>query len=186
MNAQPLQGELRFDGAIYGCSYSEALALNGGVSLRTRGGPARAYLNQRNSANHRGIAWEITFPEWMKFWTGKLHLRGVTSDKLCMARKGDVGPYSLSNVYLSTVAGNCSENWGKSLRNKRPANPSPPPNLLGTGKGWSYQERSSKVRPYVVLCASKYVGRFATQAEAEAAYRAACEVRKLQGAGHVV
>ena len=60
------------------------------------------FWSQRRSAKARGIEWYFTFEEWLHLWekSGKLHLRGRTKGKYCMARKGDIGPYSIDNVEI--------------------------------------------------------------------------------------
>jgi|GEM_PF-1884428 len=69
----------------------------------------RAYQQQRSTAGLRGIAWDITFDEWWGIWQPYWHLRGRGKNGLCMARHGDAGPYSPSNVYLTTNLGNMKD-----------------------------------------------------------------------------
>jgi hypothetical protein len=67
------------------------------------------YRSQRVGAKRRGIGWEITFEEWWRWWQidGRWEARGAHhADALVMARFGDVGPYALSNIYCTTLAGN--------------------------------------------------------------------------------
>ena len=62
-----------------------------------------AFRAQRNSAiRERGIAWEMTFEEWLDVWTksGKLALRGKGRGKYVMSRPNDVGPYKVGNVRI--------------------------------------------------------------------------------------
>lgn len=47
---------------------------------------------------------------------------------------------------------------------------------LGTGRGWTFLKGAK--RPYQVTCGKQRVGAYATQHEAEQAYKAACEKRK--------
>ena len=63
--------------------------------------PFRAYIAQRRNARVRGIAWEFTFATWWDVWvtSGKWELRGRWTGYE-MARYGDVGPYSPSNIYI--------------------------------------------------------------------------------------
>lgn len=61
-------------------------------------------------AKARGIAWELTYEQWNNWWL----MHGVdrevalpnTKDALCMCRIGDVGPYSLDNIYCATRSQN--------------------------------------------------------------------------------
>ena len=69
------------------------------------------YRNQRKRAFARGIGWEITLLEWMDVWirSGKLEHRGIGVDKYVMARRGDIGPYRLDNIYIITSSDNIKE-----------------------------------------------------------------------------
>ena len=62
------------------------------------------YNSQRHAAIRRGISWELTFEDWLKWWkdTGHYHNRGRKGEEYCMCRNGDEGPYSLSNIYCAT------------------------------------------------------------------------------------
>ena len=97
----------------YGCSNEEARRLNGGAPLNTAGFPASHYRLAWRQAAMRGIAWEFTFPEWMRVWqeSGKFHLRGRGADGYCMARHGDIGPYRADNVSFITVRQNSKDRW---------------------------------------------------------------------------
>jgi len=74
------------------------------------------YLNKRlESIKKRNIEFNITFEEWY-IW---FFIRGVdknlpslgikNKDTLCMCRKGDVGPYSLDNIYIATLSQNSKD-----------------------------------------------------------------------------
>lgn len=65
----------------------------------------RAYNQQReNAIYHRQIEWRLTFDQWRKIWdeSGRWSERGRGADKFCMCRIGDVGPYAIGNVFIST------------------------------------------------------------------------------------
>jgi hypothetical protein len=53
----------------------------------------------------------MTFEEWLQVWTnsGKLHLRGKGSGKFCMARKDDLGDYTVGNVEIKSCEQNSRE-----------------------------------------------------------------------------
>jgi hypothetical protein len=63
---------------------------------------------QRTHANIRNIDWNLTFEEWYSWWiaTGKYHLRGCRKGQYVMARYNDSGPYSLDNIFCSSVEQN--------------------------------------------------------------------------------
>ena len=152
---------------LYGCSEAEAVALNGGRPTRTPRSPASRYQNQRIAASRRGIAWEITFPEWMRIWkeSGRWEERGVGVGRYCMARHGDEGPYSPSNVSIQL----CTENSRDGIAKARPAILANPALKAGRGRGWTYRPQAAK--PFQVVACHKYIGSYLTQGEAEAAYR---------------
>jgi hypothetical protein len=66
------------------------------------------FLKQRRGAKYRGIAWELTFTEWLEWWGDDIKLRGKMKSSLCMCRHGDVGAYNLENIYKGTVSDNVS------------------------------------------------------------------------------
>lgn len=158
---------------LYGCDLSEALATNDGLPLRTPGSMAAAYDKQRHNAARRGVEWLISFPQWAAIWkhSGKWDQRGKSASSFCMARHGDMGPYSPTNVSIQPVTKNNGDaraiaalvnDYSAIAKSKK-----------GSGRGWTFVGHKSSRRPYQVCVSSRYVGSFATQAEAEAAYAAA-------------
>jgi len=145
--------------AALGCDHATAVTLNGDVCFYRPGSLTLAFIRQRQNARNRGIGWSLTFPEWFSIWEKSGHLaeRGVGRDKFCMARKGDVGPYAAENVYITTIAENGRDYQMKRNRGVR---------------GWRYRPENTR-KPYVVHMSKKYIGSFATEAEANAAYLAA-------------
>jgi hypothetical protein len=69
----------------------------------------KAYIQQKGDAKKRGIEFKITFEEWSNWWGKDFQNRGVGSNKLVMARFGDVGPYELSNIKKITFGDNSRE-----------------------------------------------------------------------------
>lgn len=67
-----------------------------------------AYDNQRRGAAKRGIAWSMSFAEWLAIWeaSGHFHERGRNVGEYVMARFGDTGPYARWNVSIVTVSRN--------------------------------------------------------------------------------
>lgn len=126
----------------------------------------RAFTKQRATAKLRGIAWELSFTQWLEFWGDKLSLRGRSPDSLVMARLGDEGPYREGNIEMISMRKNCGDARRNSHR--RGIKPS----RLGKGKGWTFVARAPE-RPYQVTVAKQYVGSFATEDEANEAYMAA-------------
>lgn len=63
---------------------------------------------QKANAKRRGIPWELTFEEWWDIWqqSGQWPNRGQDSSQFCMARKHDLGPYSVDNVKIITMKAN--------------------------------------------------------------------------------
>jgi hypothetical protein len=75
------------------------------------------YTQQLCQARKRKIDWLFTFESWWKMWeeSGKWKERGRKAGQYCMARKGDIGPYSVDNVEIVTIEKNSSDgNKGKS------------------------------------------------------------------------
>jgi hypothetical protein len=104
--------------ARLGCSYAEATALNEGLPLWKRPSLARAYCVQQVNANHRGVGWEITFPQWIKVWRDSGHLaERRRGNGYVMARHGDTGPYHVNNVYIALSVQNIRD--GAAFRRAR-------------------------------------------------------------------
>ena len=136
--------------------------------------PREKYAKQKAAARERGIPWLFTFETWLDVWSrsGKLELRGVGRGRYVMARFGDVGPYSPTNVEIVTHEQNAKDSRSNhpesSLTLSRRA--------IGKGKGWTLRKNGR----YDVSCAKRYVGTFRTQEEAEVAYQKAIELRLMQ------
>lgn len=74
----------------------------------------RAYKTQSYGAKKRGIAFLLTFDEWLTIWqdSGHIHERGQGRGLYCMSRPGDAGPYAVGNVKIVEHGENISE-WCK-------------------------------------------------------------------------
>lgn len=69
----------------------------------------KKYGTQKHHAvKVRKIEWNLTFEEWFEWWGDDIHRRGKGKDDLVMARFGDVGPYSLDNIYKATFGENAA------------------------------------------------------------------------------
>lgn len=66
--------------------------------------PYGRYRQHRRDALGRGIKFKLTFEQWCRIWeqSGKWALRGRKRGQYVMARFGDRGPYSVSNVHIIT------------------------------------------------------------------------------------
>lgn len=96
---------------IYGCSFKLALELNEGAKFATGGSRARCFVQQRRTALHRGIQWEMTFPEWVRLWDESGHWSERCRGGYCMARIGDTGPYKAGNVAIITFSQNSKDGY---------------------------------------------------------------------------
>jgi len=94
----------------HGCSYAVARHLNGGQDLRAKGTPAQRFWTQKhNAVSVRHIEWRLTFPEWMAIWLASGHFHERGRGGYVMARYGDIGPYSVTNVKIITHSQNSVE-----------------------------------------------------------------------------
>ncbi len=139
--------------------------------------PLRAAWNrQKQAAKARGIAWLMPFEEWIDVWvsSGMLSHRGRGVDKYVMARYGDIGPYSKTNVEIILHQKNSSDartNHPKTTAELQLAN-------IGKGRGWTKRGNS-----FQVFVAKKYVGCFRSQDVAEKAYAEASKQMICRCAG---
>lgn len=105
--------------ANYGCTYAELLEANEGMALTANGSFAERFTRQKINAGIRGVAWEITLPEWKEVWvsSGRWGERGKTG--YVMGRDNDSGPYAVGNVHICTSSENVKE--GYSFRRSKSA-----------------------------------------------------------------
>ncbi len=76
------------------------------------------YACHKFGAKRRGISFEFSFEEWLKWWKDNLGknwmaLRGNRSDQYHMARYGGKGPYRADNVKCITALENRKEGGQK-------------------------------------------------------------------------
>jgi hypothetical protein len=86
-----------------------------------RGNPRRQWLQQRANARTRGIAFTLSFEDWLEWWrsTGKMVERGRHCAEYVMARKADQGAYELGNIECITARRNCVEGNQRRVRRKK-------------------------------------------------------------------
>jgi len=65
-----------------------------------------AWLGQRHTSKQRGVAFELTFEEFVGFWGFDFDRRGRGPDDLCMGRFGDEGAYRIGNIYVASNSEN--------------------------------------------------------------------------------
>lgn len=89
----------------FGCTYSEYLELRDRPDK-----PIAAFVDHRCNAKVRGVAWELSLTQWWSVWqqSGHWEARGRGCLFYCMSRKGDVGPYSVENVFIAKFRENSS------------------------------------------------------------------------------
>ena len=83
--------------------------------------PRSKYCVHKQCAKRRGIAFELTFEEWLEIWENSGHFdeRGRRAHQYQMARHNDLGPYAVGNVKIITTSQNIKEVKNKKGR-KRP------------------------------------------------------------------
>lgn len=142
--------------------------------------PMAQYQFQRSNAKRRGIAWDFSFDSWLAVWVASGHFaqRGRGRGKYVMARRGDIGPYSPTNVEIVLYETNAVD----SRRNHPVETSRAGQRTLGRGRGWT--ERKPGV--FQVTCGKTYIGTFHSQEEAEGAYMAAAAARAKWHAGRLI
>jgi hypothetical protein len=88
----------------------------------------KQYGQHRLNSKKRGIPFLLTFEEWLDIWTASGHLseRGRGAGKYVMARFGDTGPYSKTNVSIQSYLQNASDaTLGKKIINRKSSGPHP-------------------------------------------------------------
>ena len=110
----------------HGCTledYNNLLSI--GKKMMADGQPRRrtpcgAFTQQKNSANQRGITWNLKLWDWWQIWekSGKFYQRGRHSDEYVMCRFKDKGGYEVGNVYIATVTHNLTVQPNNPWRNE--------------------------------------------------------------------
>ena len=64
----------------------------------------KQFYAQRGNARNRNIEWKLSIEEYCQVWlkSGLWDKRGKGKGKYVMSRKGDIGPYSLDNVFVQS------------------------------------------------------------------------------------
>jgi hypothetical protein len=81
--------------------------------------PRGAYAKHRENAKRRGVAFRLTFKQWMGIWalSGHWHERGCSPYQFVMCRHFDLGAYEVGNVYIAQNRHNLHEStWTRHLR----------------------------------------------------------------------
>jgi len=114
----------------YGCVPSSVQ----GVTSRER----TLFRAQRRNAFDRGIEFTLTLEQWLSVWvkSGHYHDRGRGQNKFCMGRIGDIGPYAIGNVYITTNSQNIKDSYiSKPVSRRKPCSRA----KKLANKGWSEQ-----------------------------------------------
>jgi hypothetical protein len=74
------------------------------------------YQKHRALAKFRKIDFNFTYDEWFAWWMShgvdkRLDIKWPGKDRPCMARKGDVGPYDINNVYFARNSDNARDSY---------------------------------------------------------------------------
>lgn len=71
------------------------------------------FNSHKQSAKLRGIDFKLTFDEWNNWWLAngidKNYPTVKGGSRPCMSRFNDTGPYSLNNIFLSTISKNMKD-----------------------------------------------------------------------------
>lgn len=116
-----------------------------------------AFAQQRKNAAERGIAFFLSFKQWVGIWeaSGKLEMRGRGIGKYVMSRIKDEGCYEVGNVHIQLSTENSSEAVKKwRVQGKKSTN-------VGV-----YMLTPGTSRPWHARANRKEIGRFSTESEA--------------------
>lgn len=119
----------------------------------------KGFTTHKWNAKTRGIEFLFTFEQWRDWWiaTGKWELRGRGRGMYCMRRHGDVGPYSIDNVFCGTNEENVRDgNLGKAVSQETREKIAEA--LKGVPHEWSRGEKNPMHRPEVKAKMSAAIG----------------------------
>lgn len=74
------------------------------------------YWTNKGNAKKRGVAWRLTFEEWLCLWSEHILERGVHRDQYVLCRKNDQGAYAFGNCYVARSQHNNSVRGYKETR----------------------------------------------------------------------
>jgi hypothetical protein len=85
-----------------------------GAAAAPKSKPYVAFHTQKSDAKRRGVCWELSLEQWCNIWhqSGKWEQRG-RGQGYVMCRPGDVGPYSVDNVFIALARQNSSDSPNK-------------------------------------------------------------------------
>jgi len=103
----------------------------------------KRYTQHKSNAKMRGVEFLLTFEQWKDWWiaTGKWEQRGKLRGQYVMRRHGDIGPYSIDNVFCGVTEENVRDgNLGKtdSIETKQKKSKS----LTGLSHPWSVGDKN--------------------------------------------
>lgn len=107
--------QVAYDKAYYAANKDFIKARHAASTKARNTTPWAKYGLQRNAARQRGIEFLLTFEEWLDIWGDKLSQRGKGTNRLCMSRHGDVGPYAVGNVSIITHSQNSKDRHRRQL-----------------------------------------------------------------------
>jgi hypothetical protein len=76
----------------------------------------RKFSRHKSLAKFRNIQFNFTFEEWYNWWLSNgidknKNIKWTGSNRPCMCRKNDIGPYDVSNVYFSNNVQNMQDRF---------------------------------------------------------------------------
>ena len=107
------------------------------------------YNEHKSGAKARGIAFDLSYEQWVEIWGDRIHMRGVGADQFGMLRTRDEGGYTVGNVRVGTPRDNQQER-SVAVRVKKAQAPtggykcSPP-----RGKGDSWVHKRDVFKEYI-------------------------------------
>jgi hypothetical protein len=107
----------------------------------------KQFNDQKSNARIRNVEWKLSYEEWISIWQSSGHLkqRGRGNGKYVMSRYGDIGPYSLDNVFIQLWEDNKKEVFGDPLRVKA-LNIKKSLSTKGISKGPQTEEHKENIR----------------------------------------
>lgn len=94
---------------MYGCSFSEVVAIRD-ASVRMNGVDAASkYSMQKRHSKLRDVPFNISLVDWWGYWNPYWEKRGTKKGQMVMCRTSDAGGYAVGNVRIDYATANGHE-----------------------------------------------------------------------------
>lgn len=101
---------------IYGCSIDELRDTRAKLSIYMERRIEQIYRSKRAMALRQGVAWQISFPEFVTLMRPHMNEYGLGRKNIVIRRKDLTAPYTIDNVELTTLSDSSRKTFERTRR----------------------------------------------------------------------